>query len=104
MNDNQANELLLKLIEDISYIKGRLDTLDEIKLQQREEQGRLNIVEQQISELQKSSRSVENRCNTVEGFLRDQMNEQKATSSKIIGSTLLAVFSAVASAVIALLF
>jgi hypothetical protein len=54
-----------------------------------------------MSEVQKASASVERRCNTVEQYLRDQMNEQKGNTMKIIGSTLLAVFSAIISAAMA---
>lgn len=54
-----------------------------------------------MSEVQKSAASVERRCNTVEQYLRDQMNEHRSNSMKIIGSTLLAVFSAAVSAAMA---
>lgn len=35
MDNNKITELLLKLSEDIAYIKGRLDTLDDLRLEQK---------------------------------------------------------------------
>lgn len=92
MDDNKVQELLLKLIEDMAYVKAKLDNIDEQKLNNRIEKIEM-ITERQ----EKQISSLENRSNILEQFVRDNMVESKKEKNSIMLSVGIAVFSAVLS-------
>lgn len=92
MDDNKVQELLLKLIEDMAYVKAKLDNIDEQKLNNRIEKIEM-ITERQ----EKQISSLENRSNILEQFVRDNMVESKKEKNNIMLSIGIAVFSAVLS-------
>ena len=92
MDDNKVQELLLKLIEDMAYVKAKLDNIDEQKLNNRIEKIEM-ITERQ----EKQISSLENRSNILEQFVRDNMVESKKEKNSIMLSIGIAVFSAVLS-------
>ena len=66
MDEKKTTELLLTLVQDISYIKGRLDTLDEIKMEQKENSNKIEKIEAQNERHERQINSLEKRSSTME--------------------------------------
>lgn len=102
MNEDKTQELLLQLVQDVSYIKGRLDTLDELKMETKELNNKIEKLEMQNERHEKCIKSLENRQSTMEQFTRNQMADSKKQQTSIFISLGLAIFSSVLSFIFAM--
>lgn len=104
MDESKTQELLLQLLQDIAVIKAKLDSIEEIKLDAKTLNNRVDHLEAQNREHDKTIRSLEHRANEMEQFTRRNMTESKKQMSGVFISMGLAVLSAVLSIVAGLLF
>ena len=104
MDEKKTTELLLTLVQDISYIKGRLDTLDEIKMEQKENSNKIEKIEAQNERHERQINSLEKRASTMEEWNRNKMNDSKKQMSSVFISMGIAIFSAIVSIVVGLMF
>jgi uncharacterized membrane protein len=104
MDEKKTTELLLTLVQDISYIKGRLDTLDEIKMEQKENSNKIEKIEAQNERHERQIVSLEKRASTMEEWNRNKMNDSKKQMSSVFISMGVAIFSAIVSIVVGLMF
>jgi uncharacterized membrane protein len=104
MDEKKTTELLLTLVQDISYIKGRLDTLDEIKMEQKENSNKIEKIEAQNERHERQIVSLEKRATTMEEWNRNKMNDSKKQMSSVFISMGIAIFSAIVSIVVGLMF
>ena len=98
MGEDKIQELLLQLVQDMSFVKAKLSNIEEQKLA-----ARIDQLEAQNREHNKSIKSLENRNNTMEQFVRNNMAESKKQQTGIFISMGMAVFSAIVSLMINLL-
>ena len=98
MGDEQIQELLLQLVQDMSFVKAKLSNIEEQKLASR-----IDHLEAQNREHDKTIRSLENRNNTMEQFVRSSMHDSKKQQTGVFVSMGLAVFSAILSMIINIL-
>lgn len=98
MGDDKIQELLLQLVQDMSFVKAKLSNIEEQKLASRIDQ-----LEAQNREHDKTIKSLEHRNNTMEQFVRNNMQESKKQQTGIFVSMGMAVFSAVVSLIFNLL-
>lgn len=99
MGDEKIQELLLQLVQDMSFVKAKLSNIEEQKLASRIDQ-----LEAQNREHDKTIKSLENRNNTMEQFVRNNMQDSKKQQTSIFISMGLAVFSALISLVVGMIF
>ena len=104
MDDGKTQELLLQLLQDIAVIKAKLSSIEEIKLDAKTLGNRVDSLEAQNREHDKTIKSLENRANTMEQFTRSNMAEAKKQQTGVFISMGMALFSAAVSLVIGLLF
>ena len=104
MEENKTQDLLIQLMQDIAVIKAKLDVIEEIKIDAKTIGTRVDHLEAQNREHDKSIRSLEHRQNEMEAFTRRNMQESKKQANGVFVSMGIAVFSAVVSVVIGLLF
>lgn len=90
MGDDKIQELLLQLVQDMSFVKAKLSSIEEQKLSSR-----IDNLEAQNREHERSIRSLEKRNDTMEEFVRTNMQESKKQQVSIFISIGLAIFSAV---------
>ena len=90
MDDNKVQDILLQLLSDMAYVKAKLDNIDEQKLNSR-----IDALEAQNREHDRTIKSLERRNDTMEQFVRNQMNDSKKQMTSIYISMGLALFSAV---------
>jgi len=99
MGDEKIQELLLQLVQDMSFVKAKLSNIEEQKLSSRIDQ-----LEAQNREHDKTIKSLERRNDTMEQFVRNNMQDSKKQQTGIFISMGLAVFSAIVSVIISMLF
>lgn len=95
MGDDKIQELLLQLVQDMSFVKAKLSNIEEQKLASR-----IDHLEAQNREHDKTIKSLENRNNTMEQFVRSNMQDSKKQQTGVFISMGLAVFSALLSMII----
>lgn len=99
MDDNKIQDFLIQLMQDMSFIKAKLEAIDGQKLNSR-----IDALEAQNKEHDRVIKSLENRNSTMEQFVRNSMTDTKKQQTSVFISMGLAVFSAIVSVVITLLF
>ena len=98
MGDDKIQELLLQLVQDMSFVKAKLSSIEEQKLS-----ARIDSLEAQNREHDRTIKSLEKRNDTMEQFVRGSMQESKKQQTSIFLSIGLAIFSAILSMVMNLL-
>lgn len=98
MGDEKIQELLLQLVQDMSFVKAKLSNIEEQKLS-----ARIDSLEAQNREHDRTIKSLEKRNDTMEQFVRGNMQESKKQQTGVFISMGLAVFSAIISMLINLL-
>lgn len=95
MDDNKIQDFLIQLMQDMSYIKAKLEAIDEQKLNSR-----IDALEAQNKEHDRVIKSLENRNSTMEQFVRNGMTDTKKQQTSVFISMGMAVFSAIISLII----
>lgn len=95
MGDEKIQELLLQLVQDMSFVKAKLSNIEEQKLASRIDQ-----LEAQNREHDKTIKSLERRNDTMEQFVRNNINDSKKQQTGVFISMGLAVFSAIVSMIL----
>lgn len=98
MDNDKIQELLLQLVQDMSFVKAKLSNIEEQKLS-----ARIDSLEAQNREHDRTIKSLEKRNDTMEQFVRGNMQESKKQQTGVFISMGLAVFSAIISMLINLL-
>lgn len=98
MGDEKIQELLLQLVQDMSFVKAKLSNIEEQRLS-----ARIDQLEAQNREHDRTIKSLEKRNDTMEQFVRGNMQESKKQQTGVFISMGLAVFSAIISMLINLL-
>ena len=98
MGEDKIQELLLQLVQDMSFVKAKLSNIEEQKLA-----ARIDQLEAQNREHDKTIKSLENRSSTMEQFVRNNMQDSKKQQTSVFISMGLAVFSAIVSLIVSLL-
>ena len=98
MGDDKIQELLLQLVQDMSFVKAKLSNIEEQKLS-----ARIDSLESQNREHDKTIKSLEKRNDRMEEFVRGNMQDGKRQQTSVFISMGIAVFSAILSMLINLL-
>ena len=104
MESKSIEELLLQLLQDMAVVKAKLDTIEEIKLDSKSMGSRIDALEATCKEHDRVIKSLEHRNNTMEQFVRNNITDSKKQQTGVFISMGLAVFSAIVSVIIGLLF
>ena len=89
MGDEKIQELLLQLVQDMSFVKAKLSNIEEQKLSSRIDQ-----LEAQNREHDKTIKSLEKRNGTMEEFVRSTMQDSRKQQTGVFISMGIAIFSA----------
>ena len=92
MDNEKIQELLLQLVQDMAYVKTKLNSLDEQKLASR-----IDYLEAVTSERVKLIDNLENRIVIIENHTRTSLEESKRTNISIWLSVGIAILSTILS-------
>lgn len=95
MGEDKIQELLLQLVQDMSFLKAKLSNIEEQKLSSR-----IDNLEAQNREHERTIRSLEKRNDTMEEFVRTNMQDSRKQQISVFISLGLAVFSTILSLII----
>lgn len=95
MGDDKIQELLLQLVQDMSFLKAKLSNIEEQKLSSR-----IDNLESQNREQEKAIKSLEHRNDTMEEFVRGNMQDSRKQQTGVFISMGLAIFSALLTAIL----
>lgn len=98
MGNDRIEELLLQLLQDMAEVKAKLNNMEEQRLSSR-----IDLLEAQTREQERVIQSLERRSNTMETFIRDNINDDNKAQKGVFISAGLAVFGALVSVFINLL-
>lgn len=98
MGEDKIQELLLQLVQDMSFVKAKLSSIEEQKLSSR-----IDNLEAQNREHDRIIKSLETRNSTMEEFVRNNMQESRKQQTGVFISMGLAIFSALVSLLIGFL-
>lgn len=98
MGEDKTQELLLQLVQDMSFVKAKLSNIEEQKLASRIDQ-----LEAQNREHDRTIKSLERRNDTMEEFVRGSMQESRKQQTGVFVSMGMAVFSAIVSLIFSFL-
>ena len=90
MNAEKIQELLLQLVQDMSYVKTKLESIDEQKIVSR-----LDQLESQTKEYTRVIERLEKESEKTEDYIRSSLQESKRQQTNIFISMGLAIFSSV---------
>lgn len=99
LDSDKIENLLLKLVEDMAIVKSKLETLDDLKIDSKNINDRVDHIEAQNERHERQLKSLENRANKMEEFTRSQMIDAKKQQTNVFVSLGIAVFSAVLSVI-----
>ena len=103
MDSDRVEVLLLKLIEDVAEIKGKLNNLEEIKIEQKELCVRVDKIESKTDRHEKQITSLENRSSKLEEYIRNEMTETNKSNKTIFISVGICIVTAVVNLVFSLI-
>lgn len=95
MGEDKIQELLLQLVQDMSFLKAKLSNIEEQKLSSR-----IDNLEAQNREHERTIGSLEKRNDSMEEFVRTNIQDSRKQQISIFVSIGLAVFSAILSMII----
>ena len=95
MGEDKIQELLLQLVQDMSFLKAKLSNIEEQKLSSR-----IDNLEAQNREHERTIRSLEKRNDSMEEFVRTNMQDSRKQQISVFVSMGLAIFSAILSMII----
>ena len=98
MGEDKIQELLLQIVQDMSFLKAKLSNIEEQKLSSR-----IDNLEAQNREHERTIRSLEKRNDSMEEFVRTNMQDSRKQQISVFISLGLAVFSAILSLIINLI-
>ena len=97
MNEDKLYEMLMSIMQDLAVVKSKLDTLEEIKIDAKTSNVKIEKLENITERQEKQISTLENRSNTLEQFVRDNMVESKKEKNGVMLSIGIAVLSATLS-------
>ena len=97
MNEDKIYEMLMSIMQDLAVVKSKLDTLEEIKIDAKTSNAKIEKLENITERQEKQISTLENRNNTLEQFVRDSVVESKKEKNGVMLSIGIAVLSATLS-------
>lgn len=97
MNNEKIQELLIQLVEDMSYVKTKLTNIDEQKIVSR-----LDQLESQAKEDARVIERLEKETEKMDDYIINNLQETKRQQTNIFISMGLAIFSAIVTFIFSL--
>lgn len=104
MGEERKEEILLRIVEDLSYIKGKIEILDEIKAEAKVNDLRIDELVATTREHDKRISSSEHRHDEMEAYVRNSLSDSKKQSLKTFVSMGMSLFSIIVTAIVGFLF
>ena len=91
--DDKTQELLLQVLQKVAVIESRLNVIEELKMDAKTMNTRVDCLEAQNREHDRIIKSLENRASTMEQFTRNNILDSKKQQTTVFISIGMAIFS-----------
>ena len=103
MDTEKLYDMLITIMQKLAVLEAKIDAIEEIKIDAKVVSNRVDKLEAHCERHDKQITSLENRANTIEKFVRDNVNDSRKQQSATFISVGIAVFSVVLSFVLSFL-
>lgn len=93
--DDKTQELLLQVLQKVAVIESRLSVIEELKMDAKTVNTRVDSLEAQNREHDRIIKSLEHRANEMEQYTRNTMMDSKKQQTSIFISIGMAIFSSI---------
>lgn len=98
--DDKTQELLLQVLQKVAVIESRLSVIEELKMDAKTVNTRVDSLEAQNREHDRIIKSLEHRANEMEQYTRTTMMDSKKQQTSIFISIGMAIFSSILTLII----
>jgi chromosome segregation ATPase len=96
-------DMLITIMQKLAVLEAKIDAIEEIKIDAKTVSNRVDKLEAHCERHDKQISQLENRANTLEQFVRNNLSDTKKQQTSVFISMGLAIFSAVLSFVFSML-
>ena len=100
--DEKIMAMLMELLQRTAIIEAKLDAIEEIKTDTKGLNMRIEKIEMMNERHEDTIKKLENRCNAMEQYTRNSLNEAKKQQTSIFISIGMAIFSSILSFIFAM--
>lgn len=93
MDTEKILELLMELTKDMAVVKSKLDSIEEMKLDTKELNAKIERIEMMNERHEDSIKKLEHRADEIERFTRNSIQDSKKQQTSTFISLGLAIFS-----------
>lgn len=103
MDDEKLYDMLITIMQKLAVLEAKIDSIEEIKIDAKTVSNRVDRLEAHCERHDKQISALENRANTLEKYVRDNMADAKKQQTSIFISVGVALFSGILSFVLSFL-
>lgn len=103
MDENKMYDMLITIMQKLAVLEAKIDSIEEIKIDAKVVANRVDKLEAHCERHDKQITALENRANTLEKYVRDNMADSKKQQTSIFISVGVALFSGILSFVLSFL-
>ena len=100
METEKLYDMLITIMQKLAVLEAKIDAIEEIKIDAKVVSNRVDKLEAHCERHDKQLTALENRSNTLEKFVRDNLNDAKKQQTTVFISMSVAILSAILSFVL----
>lgn len=97
IDENKMYDMLMTIMQKLAVLEAKIDSIEEIKIDAKTVSNRVDKLEAHCERHDKQITQLENRANTLEQFVRNNLTDSKKQQTGVFISMGLAIFGAVLS-------
>ena len=97
MDETKLYDMLMIIMQKLAVLEAKIDSIEEIKIDAKTVSNRVDKLEAHCERHDKQLSQLENRANTLEQFVRNNLNDSKKQQTSVFISMGLAILGAVLS-------
>ena len=97
IDETKLYDMLMTIMQKLAVLEAKIDSIEEIKIDAKTVSNRVDKLEAHCERHDKQIDSLENRSNTLEKFVRDNLSDAKKQQTSVFISMGLAIFGAILS-------
>ena len=104
IDETKLYDMLMTIMQKLAVLEAKIDSIEEIKIDAKTVSNRVDKLEAHCERHDKQISQLENRANTLEQFVRNNLTDTKKQQTGVFISVGLALLSAIFSVIARLLF
>ena len=97
IDETKLYDMLMTIMQKLAVLEAKIDSIEEIKIDAKTVSNRVDKLEAHCERHDKQIDALENRANTLEQFVRNNLTDNKKQMTGVFISMAMAIFSAILS-------